>query len=1233
MILISIVMLPAYMSGATGIRLIPNKGQWEKEVEYRADIPGGKFYIGKRSLTYYFYDEKTLHEAVHHRVKTSVIKCHVVRVSFLGSNSGVQITGDSKGKETYSYFRGNNPAKWASGLHPSENVIMHDLWPGIDMTITAQDQGLKYTFTVHPGADPSKIKLRYEGAGNLAIKEGALEVSTTLTQIKEDAPYAFSERKGGITDVDADYELKDSIISFNVGRYNRKATLTIDPILVFSTFSGSVADNFGFTATYNKEGNAFSGGTVYDAGFPTTVGAFQRSFNGGVNDARLNQYACDEGILKYSPDGTQLIWATYIGGSGNEQPHSMVVNSNDELVILGTTSSDDYPVTSGVLDESYNGNWDIFVTILKSDGSGLVASTFLGGTGPDGLNGDKIYDYPSGPLAYNYGDEYRGEVIVDNRDNILIASTTQSKNFPVKNAFQPNFGGWQDGIIARLTPNLAAIDFASFIGGSSQDAGYGINIDFAGNIFVTGGTQSGDMPMAGEPKWRSIQGGIDGYLAKISPDGIKLLATTFIGTKEYDQSYFVQIDNFNRVYVTGQTRGAFPIVGNVFKNNGGKQFISVFSNDLSTLLISTTFGSGSRSVNISPSAFLVDLCGRVYVSGWGGADNADFYNPETGTTHNMTVTSDAFQKTTDGSDFYLIILSKELKSLVYATYFGGPVSYEHVDGGTSRFDRDGKVYQSVCAGCGGYSDFPTTENAWSRYNKGRRPHDPANGGCNNAIFKIDLNSSNFAPKFKDTTLIITATNTLDYDFDVTDADVTDSIVMTYTGDVFDPKKINPPLASLSYSNGTGRITAHLHWQTTCGHRDKDTFEIDITVRDNGCPTPRITKGKIKIVVNQPPLPEPPAIFCLERLNDHTVRLNWDEIASNPFLANYKLVKVLPNGGGDTVVKVITSQSDKSYTDVDVPNHLTTDYGYYIYGTNTCGDTGQHTRTISSIPDVDSIPKPVNIYTVTVEDDKNIRVIWNAYNKADFYTYILYRKDNTQDSKYVIYKNMKNIGDTSFLDSNVDVHHKSYCYKIVVRSQCGLQSSPGNYGCSILLSGVSIPFEHDLAFNDYKKWSDGVRQYEIIRWDPSKPEAVVGTMTNINQNSERQTFADTALDIDMGLYYYKIIAYELNGKEATSVSNIIELIQKPIVYIPNVFTPNKDSINDRWRLTPAFVKDYHLKIYNRWGELVWETFDKHASWDGVFKGHVPFDGVFVYLLEYTGWDNSRTFRHGNVTILN
>ena len=144
--------------------------------------------------------------------------------------------------------------------------------------------------------------------------------------------------------------------------------------------------------------------------------------------------------------------------------------------------------------------------------------------------------------------------------------------------------------------------------------------------------------------------------------------------------------------------------------------------------MSTVFGSGSQSPDISPTAFLVDVCNRIYISGWGGLTNSVPYGGG-GNTSGLIITNDAIQSSTDSSDFYILIMEEDASSLTFATFYGGNISAEHVDGGTSRFDKKGVVYQSVCAGCQGNSDFPTTPNAYSVTNN--------SFGCNNAVFKFN----------------------------------------------------------------------------------------------------------------------------------------------------------------------------------------------------------------------------------------------------------------------------------------------------------------------------------------------------------------------------------------------------------------------------------------------------------------------------------------------------------------
>src|SRR5690606_21696571 len=241
--------------------------------------------------------------------------------------------------------------------------------------------------------------------------------------------------------------------------------LIIDPTLIFSTYSGSFADNFGFTATYDSKGYLYSGGNVFALGYPTTVGAFQVSYGGGNIDVA---------ITKYDVTGTNLIYSTYLGGNGSEIPHSLVVNNYDELFVFGTTGSANFPVSANAYDQTFNGGTnitgvgmgfvypngcDIFITRFNVAGTAIQASTYLGGSGNDGIN-------VAGGLKANYADESRGEIDIDKLNYIYLATTTSSTNFPVSpNAFQTTYGGGtQDGLVAKMDNNLTTVLFASYIG-------------------------------------------------------------------------------------------------------------------------------------------------------------------------------------------------------------------------------------------------------------------------------------------------------------------------------------------------------------------------------------------------------------------------------------------------------------------------------------------------------------------------------------------------------------------------------------------------------------------------------------------------------------------------------------------------------------------------------------------------------------------------------------------------
>ncbi len=1226
-----------------GTKFIPNNGQWASNILYKADLPSGEFFLENNQITYFFFDQDSLHQVWHNFKKSAIIQNQVFRVQFEGSTgpTSVSSSGDTS-EEYYNYFIGNDRSKWVGKVHGTDQVTMNNLWQGIDLVIQTSGDGVKYSFIVHPGADPDLIKLRYLGADSTNVDESdTLRVNSHMINIVEQPPFAYQYKSKFLSkttvyhELSASYTMLESnLVGFNVQNYSPHDTLTIDPIVIFSTFSGSKADNFGFTGTFNPAGNGFSGGTVYAPGYPTTTGAFQVKYAGGSTtyDANgyMQEYGRDVGILKYSPDGTKLIWCTYLGGKNNEQPHSMIVNSKDELIVFGTTASSDFPVTSGAYDTVYHGQGDIYITIFSEDGSKLIASTYIGGSGRDGFNGNQPYNEPTGPLSYNYGDAYRGEVIVDDSDDILVASCTQSQDLITKTPFQSKFGGVQDGLVMKLSPDLKKLDWMSFLGGSDQDAAYGIHLDSKQNIFVCGGTQSTNFPTTFGTYSPTYNGGIDGFLVKISPDGKKTLASTYIGTNSYDQSYLVQTDGNDQVYVTGQSLGNFPVIGTVFSNANSKQYIAQLDNNLTKITRSTIFGSGSGHINLSPSAFLVDLCGRVYVSGWGGVVNF-YYRNDTGTTFGMPLTPDAFQTKTNGSNFYLIILSKNMSNLVYGTYFGGlsSNSEEHVDGGTSRFDRNGIVYQSVCGGCGGYSDFPTTPGAWSRKNNGRRAFPTSvgqGGGCNNAMFKIDLNSANFAPQMKDTLLVTNLGDTINYKFTIKDPQG-DSVYAHADGNILNFKIVNPPAIFVADS-GLGQITGALKWPVLCNQYLGDTIVVSVFARNNSCPVPRTVTHYIKIVIRKPPLPPVPDMFCIEHINNNTVQIRWTAIPPTKNLGGVKLVKIFPNGT-DSVMADGSGLVPGEFTDPNAPDNLNVNYGYFLYSYSQCGDANDTGRVAYTIPEKDSIPNAINVFSVSVENNKSVRVLWNKYPNTSFHSYFVYRKEgNDPNTQFEFYRMFTDIKDTSFLDSNVNVQTTSYSYKILSVDQCGLVSPDGNYGCSIVLKGSSIPFENDLAWNPYQTWTNGVYKYEIIRHDPVIPDRVVGTTQSGVVN-----FKDDTLNYDEGVYWYHIVAFSgADSNSAKSVSNEIRIVQKPILYVPNAFTPNRDNINDKWGFVPVFVKDFQMNVFNRWGEFIWSTDDRHKQWDGMYKNGQPSNDVFVWQVQYTGWDNSINFKNGFVTTL-
>ncbi|MCU0324831.1 MAG: gliding motility-associated C-terminal domain-containing protein [Spirosomaceae bacterium] len=754
LLLFNLLIFKSLATPKPSIQFVKNMGQWDSEIRFKADIAGGYLFVKQNSLHYVFYDTKALSD-LHNGKNTAnakinnQIKAHGVEVEFVASNVNPNIIGQKENQAHFNYFLGSDPTKWQKDVPTFDEVYLKEIYPNIDLRLYSFDQSLKYEYVVKPKADISKIRMKYKGIEQIMLENQQVRITTSINTIKELEPFTFQKINGKNQEVKSKYRLENNEISFQIGDYDTSKELVIDPQLVFSTYSGATSDNWAHTATYDSEGNLYAGGSVFGSGFPITTGAFQVNLGGAASATSVSSGITDIVIMKFSSNGQQLLYATFIGGVDTEVPHSLIVNSKSELVIFGTTSSTNFPLVNPFQRNFVGGvpyvdatgigfgfGSDIFVSVLSKDGKKMIGSTLLGGNGNDG------YNNTSGLEIRNYGDEFRGEVVVDEADNIYVSSITTSTNFPLKNAIQSARASSYDAVAFKLNPDCSQLLFSTYIGGNGFDAGYGIKVSKSGSFYICGTSQSTTLAAKAGALHGRNNGNIDGFIAKFSKDYL-LEQITFIGTNKADIAYFIDLDAEDNVHVFGQTRGDYPVSAGVYQNAQSGQFIDCLDKNLSRRVFSTVIGTKrAGEVDIVPTAFLINRCGNIYLAGWGGKVNHRTGFNEKSTTTGLPITADAYQKTTTGNNYYIMILEKGAKALMYATFFGasapptpeGEVG-DHLDGGTCRFDKNGIIYHSACA-CKArqgtaVATFPTL-NAWQKEHR--------SSNCNLAAFKFDIDA-------------------------------------------------------------------------------------------------------------------------------------------------------------------------------------------------------------------------------------------------------------------------------------------------------------------------------------------------------------------------------------------------------------------------------------------------------------------------------------------------------------
>jgi autotransporter-associated beta strand protein len=463
----------------------------------------------------------------------------VLLMQLVGANTTAPGTGQDPVAGTSNYLVGSDPGQWHTDIPNYSQVTYQGVYPGIDLTYYGNQRQLEYDFTVAPGADPGAILLRFQGDQSVTLDEqGDLVLHTGGGDVVEHAPVLYQEVGGVRQTVSGGYVLEgDGQVGFQVGVHDSSRALVIDPVLSYATYLGGSGEDIARAIAVDSSGNAYIAGYSFGS-FPTTTGAFQTSFGGNV----------DAFVVKLNASGTGLVYATYLGGNGDDEALGIAVNSAGNAYVTGLTSSANFPTTAGVPQGSAQGGYDAFLTELNSTGSSLVYSTHLGGSGND----------------------YGQAIAVDSSGNAYVTGYTSSTNFPTTGGvFQANHaadGGNNDAFACQIAAAGTSLGYCTYLGGGGNDQGTGIAIDGSGNAFVTGSTTSGNFPTTTGASSTSFGGGTDAFVTKINPSATTLTYSTYLGGSDTDFAQGIAVDSSGSAYVAGVTSSLnFPVTAGAFQ--------------------------------------------------------------------------------------------------------------------------------------------------------------------------------------------------------------------------------------------------------------------------------------------------------------------------------------------------------------------------------------------------------------------------------------------------------------------------------------------------------------------------------------------------------------------------------------------------------------------------------------------------------------------------------------------
>jgi hypothetical protein len=504
------------------------------------------------------------------------------------------------------YYRGNNPAKWHRGVPTYGRVRYDAIYPGIDLAYYGDGGRFEFDFEVKPGADPNRIALGFDGiAGAEVAADGSALLKTTHGNLTLKRPVAYQQIDAARHEVSADYKIANNRITLALGDYDHSRKLTIDPVLLFSTYFGGTVTQIQGTAI-DTSGNVYVTGWAFDE---CGGGCTQFPATGGPAYAG----AGDAFVSKLSADGTTVMYSTLIGGSAFDEASGIAVDGDNNAYITGQTSSANFPATVGTT-TAPGGNSDGFVA--KFDPSGAATwATYIGGSSGDN----------SIAIALEQG--------CASNCNAFVTGRTKSANFTGATGFV----GAQDAFVTELTADGASTVYSKLLGGDAGQTGAGsgltfgsaIAVDSSGNAFVAGGTDSSGFPKT----TGSLVGSTDAFAAKLTSAGTISYARVF-GGSDFDRATGVALQPSCsapcNAYIHGITFSKnFPVTVGVQQGSltsEAAEFVTELSGDGTSSVFTTYLGTPDFLTFSSNNGIAVDNSGDVFVAGSTSSQNFPLQN-------------------------------------------------------------------------------------------------------------------------------------------------------------------------------------------------------------------------------------------------------------------------------------------------------------------------------------------------------------------------------------------------------------------------------------------------------------------------------------------------------------------------------------------------------------------------------------------------------------------------------